>query len=138
MIKNQINARYEKVLLIDDDKVDRFISEKIIKTSGFAQTVIMKSCASTALEYLKEHEDKAHALPEIIFLDYEMPAMTGIDFLRAFQQLNQSVVTRCKIFMLTNFPDSRELGNAIEMENLHVNGILDKPLNAESLLKIEL
>jgi hypothetical protein len=61
-------ARYRKVLLIDDNEIDNFINERMITSSLFALEVIVKNSADLALDYLSKltaQED----YPEIIFLD---------------------------------------------------------------------
>jgi CheY-like chemotaxis protein len=125
--------RYKKVLLIDDDKVDRYISERIIAGADFAQSIEVRHNAKEALEYLKQLPYAE--LPEIIFLDIDMAGMSGFDFLDAFQNLDRVVRKYCSIFILTDFPENKLLKSFIT-SNFSIEGILGKPLSGEMLQKI--
>ncbi|MGZ6555039.1 MAG: response regulator, partial [Bacteroidia bacterium] len=41
------------VMLIDDNDIDNFINEKMIKSSHFAENVYVHTSAKSALEFLK-------------------------------------------------------------------------------------
>ena len=43
---------FDKVLVIDDDEVDLYITGRIIDSSGFPKEVIKKTSVDSAIEYL--------------------------------------------------------------------------------------
>lgn len=129
------SVRYRKVLLIDDDKVDRYISERVIRTALFAAIIEVRHDAKEALEYMKNLMASPSELPEIIFLEINLPNMNGFDFLDAYEQMRDRVKKQCRVFILTDYPENKMLKEFIT-ENFTVAGILGKPLSVEVLKKI--
>jgi len=128
--------RFKKILLIDDDEVDIFISNKIIRSTSLADEVISKRSAEEGLNFLKSLSETPDELPDIIFLDLGMPMMDGYDFLNEFDTLEYAVKSKCRIVLLTNAIDpGNTMTNRIR-KNPAISGILGKPLTAEALEKI--
>ncbi|MFM9028093.1 MAG: response regulator, partial [Bacteroidota bacterium] len=83
--------KFDRVLLIDDNDIDNFINERMITTSHFSKSVVVKNSGEGALEYLKEVEGDMARLPEVIFLDLNMPAMDGFGFLAEYEKMTDTV-----------------------------------------------
>src|SRR5438874_7736969 len=122
---NKINP-YKKVMVIDDNEIDRYIAERYIKKIGFAEEVILKESARKGLEYLKSLEQTPDELPQLIFLDIRMPEIDGFGFLEAYQSLPETVRSNCIIMMLTTSlnPEDQERAR----NNQYVSRFLNKPL----------
>lgn len=120
-----MNARYQHVMLIDDNELDNFITKKLIETEHFAEKVTVHQSALNALDDLKSMTlDK---LPQIIFLDIMMPNMDGFGFLEEFEKLDDSIKRTCKILMLSTSESFKDLNKA--NQNKYVYKFLNKPLN---------
>ncbi len=67
-------------VLVDDEKIDQMIYQRILERSGVVHKIMTFSMAEDALEFLKQPD-----CPEIdvIFLDINMPRMNGFEFLEA-------------------------------------------------------
>ncbi len=127
-------TRYGKVLLIDDNSMDNFINKKILETGHFASSVISHQGAPEALAYLKK--ENIEALPEIIFLDINMPGMDGFQFLDAFAELPAAVHQKCKIIMLSTSESFKDLNRA--NKNPFVKKFLNKPLSSPVISAIKI
>ena len=88
--------RFDRVLLIDDNDIDNFINERMITTNHFGKQVVVKNSGDLALNYLKEHQSDPNTLPQIIFLDLNMPVMDGFAFLEEYDKLSDTVKKSCQ------------------------------------------
>ena len=81
----------ELVLLVDDNDTDNFISKRIIELTGFAKNVEVRNSGKAALDYLRENQTNLDCVPNIIFLDINMPVVDGFVFLYEFDKFSQSL-----------------------------------------------
>ncbi len=119
----------DSVLLVDDNDIDLFINKKIIEFNNFTNKLVSLSSGKDALNYL-QNVDK-EALPQIIFLDLNMPLSDGFQFLSEFSKLGKSIRSGMSIVVLTssNNPNDKD---KVE-KNSDVLYFLSKPLNEEKL-----
>ena len=73
---------YQNIFVIDDDPEDIEIFSEAIYSFNENISITAFTDASRALEDLK----KAEKLPDIIFLDLQMPRLTGKDFLQEIKE----------------------------------------------------
>ncbi len=126
---------YNKVMVIDDTPTDRYIAKESIKRYSFAREVIEMNSAEEALEYLESMINTPDGLPELIFLDIQMPEMDGFDFLEKYGQLPELVQNNCIIMMLSTSLNSVDHRRA--EGNRFVKRFLQKPLNRSQLAELE-
>ncbi len=118
------------IVLIDDDEGDNFFHERAINRSGLAAQVISYLDPEDALDALAT----AQVAPELIFLDINMPQMTGWQFLEAYEALDAERRQSIVIVMLSTSPDPADQRRA--QENPVASGFLSKPLTPEGLAAI--
>lgn len=90
-------------LVVDDSKVVRTVSRKIMEELGFE--VMEAEDGQQALNKVKER------MPEVILLDWNMPIMNGLDFLLHFRQLKESQNTQ--VIFCTTENDMKKIQEAI-------------------------
>ncbi len=106
-----------KCLILDDDNVSRIALEEIIKQTGTLELVASCEKVSEALKCINHNEI------DIIFLDIEMPEMTGFEFLETLSD-NPFII----------FISSRE-SYALKAYETSATDYLLKPITLERLLK---
>jgi len=131
MKKEEQPVKFKRVLLIDDNDIDNFINERMITTSNFAQSVVVKTTAQGGLDYLKKNSDDTNQLPEVIFLDLNMPIVDGFGFLLEFNNLPDSVKNFCKVVVLSSSISPDDINRA--STNPHVMKYINKPLSDKYL-----
>ena len=73
--------QHQHILLIDDNDVDNYITERVITKTGFADKVDICNSGQAALDYISHRVNNINALPDVIFLDLNMPVVDGFIFL---------------------------------------------------------
>ncbi|WP_114784058.1 response regulator [Botryobacter ruber] len=121
-----------KVFIVDDDEISIFILESFLMTEGFAEEFVGFLDAEEALQVLLDAADED--LPEIIFLDLNMPVLSGWDFLDALQPYEDKLLGKCSIYILTSSVDPAEIKRARDYKL--VVDYLHKPLTEEAIEKI--
>jgi two-component system, chemotaxis family, chemotaxis protein CheY len=88
----------DNILIIDDDKIYQLLCKQIIRNAHVTRHVESCLSAEEGLDLLKRGKN----LPELIFLDINMPGMNGWDFLEAFKKLDAHIRNKVKIVMLSS------------------------------------
>lgn len=119
----------QKAFLIDDDQICHFITQHILKSEALAQEVTCFYEAEKAFDRLIS--TPADQLPELIFLDLNMPGMSGWQFLDALRPYAGRICSTSRIYILTSSVDKEDQEKA--MEYPFVYGYFLKPLQAQDL-----
>ena len=127
-------GKLKRVLLIDDSEIDTFVSQRVIERAGFAENIMVKHSAIEALEYLKLPNNQDQ-LPELIFLDINMPFMNGFGFIQAFDGLPESVREKCKIMVLSSSYHSKDIKRMTSHPS--VLEFITKPLSQSILDRLD-
>ena len=130
LMKNKLNT----VLVIDDDEPTNFLNQMIIEESGCAEQIKAVQSGQEALDYLTREKENWSKGPDLIFLDINMPAMNGWEFLEKYRQLDKERQARVMVVMLTTslFPEDEMKAREIP----EVSGFENKPLTPEKLDRI--
>jgi CheY-like chemotaxis protein len=131
--------KFRTVMLIDDNEIDNLINQKMIEAASITENIYTHTGAKSAIEFLKNMErldvaDKV--LPDVIFLDIDMPLMDGFQFLEEFEKLGNAAKKKCSIIMLTSSINPQDFNRSKKYANVKL--YLNKPLSHESIMKLEL
>lgn len=129
--------RHRFVMLVDEDEIDNIINQKIMESNNFSERILVFQAGQDALDYLQKHRNEPDNLPEIIFLDINMPIMDGFQFLEEFEKLEKGIVhDKSKVIMLSSSISPKDIDRAAS--NRFVKKYLNKPLNSRYLAAITL
>jgi len=133
-----MKKRLSCILLIDDDEPTNFLNRATLEEIGCADRIQVAQSGQEALDYLaRTGEDASFPLPNLIFLDINMPAMDGWEFLARYDELEQTQRAEVVVVMLTTSLNPEDEVRACSMPS--ISGFRCKPLNRDmfdSLLRV--
>lgn len=119
------------VMLVDDEEIDQMMYRRVIARSGLVGKVYSFRYAEQALDFLR---DPSQAPVDVIFLDINMPRMSGFDFLeRATAEFGAEFAGAVVVMLTTSMdPHDFERAKSFAAVKLYVN----KPLTIEHLRQV--
>jgi len=115
------------IILVDDNEIDLFLHEKLIRLSGISDHIDRFISARDALDFIRQKGP----LPDIILLDIQMPDLDGFDFLAHYDQIEHIDRENTSIFMVSSSLDFGDISKA--KANPLVKSFIKKPLNVKEL-----
>src|ERR1700744_4901872 len=124
------------IVLIDDNEVDLFLHEQLIRHTGAFSPVWAFRSASLALDFLASlpFSEPSALYPIVILLDIKMPSIDGFSFIDRLEKFPLSVRQRCHIVILAA---PLQIGDTIRAEaHPSVAFFISKPLSVSALLEV--
>lgn len=118
--------RFERIVLLDDNTLELFIYETILKAAGIANTVHISSDPFELFDQLQNTE-RLSLIPELIFINMEMKGLKDFNFLTEFANLSDFIRSKCKLVIIT----SQSVIHL--MSNLSIVRFLQKPIDVFQL-----
>ena len=125
-----MKKEFHCIMLVDDDEISNFISEKIIKNLGLSSNLKVVTNGRQALQFVKDHAITEMPCPDFILLDINMPVMDGFQFLEEFGKMKIPGNENIKIVILTSSSNPMDVASA---EKFKISGYINKPLSKEKL-----
>ena len=118
------------VLLIDDDEPTNFLSQMLVEEAHCTEHIKVMQSGQEALNFLMNCERR----PDLIFLDINMPAMNGWEFLNKYVTLEKKQPGETILVMLTT---SLDPDDEIKAKNIAcVTDFKRKPLTKKMIDEI--
>ncbi|MFD0975952.1 response regulator [Salinimicrobium gaetbulicola] len=117
-------------ILVDDDVTNNLICEFTIKKFDEQAEIRVFTNPELALESLKGFSE---GNKPIMFLDLNMPTMTGWEFLEYFNTLDPKIKDKFSVYILTSALDN---GDMKHFDYPFLKGFLSKPLQTTYLENI--
>lgn len=131
-----MGQKVELACIIDDDKIYVNLVKKIIEIKKLSKNLLIFKNGKEALDHFKLILENAseEVLPDIIFLDINMPVMDGWEFLNEFIKIKNIFDKKITLYVVSSSIDPRDLERARSF-NL-VTDYLIKPIELKKFEKI--
>ncbi len=95
------------IFLVDDDHIYQFTAKKTLESMGLSGRVSTFTDGEQAITFIKQHISDPEDLPDIIFLDINMPIMDGWQFVEEYQKL--SFCKKIALYMVSSSVDETDM-----------------------------
>lgn len=123
------------ISLVDDDEPTNFINRIIIEKTNCTNHIQATESAEEALDYLRQQGEFSNRgdcpMPDLIFLDINMPRLNGWDFLDEYRSWDSTQKYHSVIVMLTTSLNPEDKARALQIEE--VSGYESKPLSLNKM-----
>lgn len=124
-----VEQKIRNFWIIDDDRIFGLLSKRVIEISGIAENIQLMSDGRSALDEIRLRLINDENLPEVMFLDINLPDMSGFEFLSQLEKIPGSRRIKVYIFSASITPEDRK----IALDYKQVLQIVEKPLTSEKL-----
>ncbi|WP_429382210.1 response regulator [Mucilaginibacter sp. UYCu711] len=114
--------------IIDDDEIYKYGFRKYVTIKKFCPNILEFANGEEAISYLKSPINQAN-LPDIIFLDIDMPVMDGWGFVDAFSDLKSRLDKQITLLMVTSSLNYADIVRARRCPE--ITEYIVKPIDAE-------
>jgi CheY-like chemotaxis protein len=122
-------------MVVDDNHTNNLICEFTIRKYSKYAEISLFTEPEVALEKIgKEYGKKNENKLTVLFLDINMPSLTGWDFLDVFGNFNEDIQRQFLIYILSSSVDHRDKEKA--ETHPFVSGFLSKPLTIQNIEQI--
>lgn len=101
------------LLIVDDNEVDRYILKRQLKETGLDVRIFEAESGKEALEFFEGYEENQAKYaddfpPLVIFLDINMPLVSGFEFLDKFGPMRNSLNIETAFIMMFSSSESEQ------------------------------
>lgn len=119
--------------IVDDDKIFTYGFRKLTGIKGLFDEILDFCNGKEAIDYLINPLNSTH-LPDVLFVDINMPIMDGWEFNEAFGEIKSLLPKKISVYNISSSIDIDDIVRA--KNNPLVSDYLLKPLNENYLAEI--
>lgn len=122
----------KRFLIVDDDRANNLLCKIILQKTFEGAEIVSHEFPRSALDYIvNEYSNPESKLITVLFLDINMPDISGWEFLEQFKDFDDFIKKQFVIYMLSSSVDYKDKNLA--KENPLVEGYIEKPLTRDKV-----
>ena len=122
------------ICIVDDDDIYQFTMVKILESLKLQKKIIAFSDGEEALDFILDNLEKDHELPDVIFLDINMPIMDGFQFMDEYVKIKLNLTKKITIYMVSSSVDPVDIEKAKGISD--ISDYIIKPIKPGQLKSI--
>jgi len=127
-------TKINTIWIVDDDEVYTFVLKKNINLLSICDKVSIHSNGQKGIVSLKQTITSKETLPDVIFLDINMPVMDGWQFMDEFIKLKPLLYKEVKIFLASS---SIAIEDKVRAKSyIEISDFFEKPIGTDILSRI--
>lgn len=126
--------KVQSCCIIDDDHIFIYGTKRMMKEVDFSHEITVYNNGQEAIDGLTQLSLAEEFMPEVIFLDLNMPIMNGWEFLEEYNNLPFHNKQKTIIYIISSSVDPRDLEKVKTYKE--VNNYILKPITPNDLAEI--
>ncbi|MFA6249395.1 MAG: response regulator [Mucilaginibacter sp.] len=119
--------------IVDDDEIFTYGFKKITAIKGLFDEILNFSNGKEAIDFLKDPQNEQR-LPDVLFVDINMPVMNGWEFNKAFEEIKSQLGKNITLYNISSSIDLEDIKRA--KSNPIITDYLLKPIDEQYLAEI--
>lgn len=120
--------------IVDDDEIYQFTMAATLKTFNSVKNIISFKDGLEAIDYMLDNLSNEKELPDVIFLDINMPVMDGFQFMEEYVKIYPKVGKKITIYMVSSSVDDVDIERAKKISQ--ISDYIVKPIRETQLKNI--
>ncbi|WP_121243429.1 response regulator [Mucilaginibacter phyllosphaerae] len=123
-----------KLIVLDDDKIQHLIFRKMLNQYHIVDHTMFSDDGNRVLDFLENYKSNNEMLPELIFLDLNMPNLNGWKFLEQLKNLYPQLTKHVTVYIISSSVNPSDVKRSKKYS--FVNSYIIKPITRERLNNI--
>ncbi|MFC4095038.1 response regulator [Euzebyella saccharophila] len=122
------------VCIIDDDDIYQYTMSAALDSINSVNRIQVFLDGAEAMDFFLDNINNTEELPDVIFLDINMPIMDGFEFMEEYVKIKPKVGKRITIYMVSSSMDPKDVERSRKISE--ISDYIVKPIRETQLRTI--